>query len=1152
MDNEKKYSAFISYRHLPLDENVAVRVQNMLESYRQPRGVAEGKKIGRIFRDTTELPMSEDLGDAIQTALSESEFLIVILSEHTKESAWCMKELHEFKRLHGGDASHILPVLVSGGLPDVIPEEMRFDEISVVDEPGQTHISIREREPILADIRGDSDRERIRKLKTEFLRLAAPILGCGFDDLYQRHRKRKKKRILAFSCVLASIVLGYAGIMIRDYRQISEKNRELERMNLILTDQKRELQKNASKLFAEKAEEALNEGNYPEAFEYAYLAIPEDSGEEQTYSVQAERVLMKGLPAFGAAEQVDYSWENETVFRQETPVLDLRLSGDGEFCYSIDRFGTVQCFRRSGENREWKVTLPFDTEFGADRIELLLSEKYGKILVKARQDDPNINSDREAIWTLDSRTGEILSVQTAFHAESGTMILSGDEAKLAYLTAQYSALPFYQCHFLDMASGEWTDSFPIGTEEDYGELWMYPYGTFEGCFAADDSSIFAGVYYKKRADGIGYDRHFYTIDLYSRTTQEVYVDCTEDTDVLAALRYLEQEHAFTVVSGELQGDLEIICLDTEKRKVNWKTRISDIWDDENGKPYNLWEKRGGEKTLFDGEDILISCGKKLYAVRPDDSGSDAVIAEYVFPNRIREFHRIEAEDYKLYGVVLEDGTAYAMLLSWDHVFYEVGSESIGQQIRMAAALNDGIFPYEAEDSEGHEEKNKAENVLAYVPGGANADVIVLRSVSMPYQNPWTPTEIYSYGENERWIPCGWNRPVLTRNGTVSFLLQKQTDPEQSGDSHIYKLITVDLDSMERTEREFRSPKDLESGDSGSKIRRTVIPNAEGTGMMIDDGLGSLLYVDTETGRLSVLCGTEDRSYDLFYNPGTQGEFTAAGTYVMAATDRNGAAIGAQCDGDVLRIWTDQSEKTQKLPDGMIWQRSIDHRSYRILYAGENGFILLSDFSSSSNNNELEHFVFFSTESQSWYQIEDESHGRADRAVALANQEPLFAAADSDQCIRVYRITDEACINRISLPVPANALGQIGFSQDDNYLYAATEGMERQIFLFRVADGELVYRMTPNGTNNYAEISVTTDEENQRLYIQFISSYPQTHCISTATWEELGAPEYAAAFLPETGELLCTDSQHLYLIKVPSRDELVETAVRFVEMSRTHT
>ena len=109
-------------------------------------------------------------------------------------------------------------------------------------------------------------------------------------------------------------------------------------------------------------------------------------------------------------------------------------------------------------------------------------------------------------------------------------------------------------------------------------------------------------------------------------------------------------------------------------------------------------------------------------------------------------------------------------------------------------------------------------------------------------------------------------------------------------------------------------------------------------------------------------------------------------------------------------------------------------------------------------------------------------------------------------------------------------------------------------IFRVADGELVYRMTLNDTYNIAEINVTTDEENQRLYIQFLSSYPETHCISTAAWEELGAPEYTAAFLPETGELLCMDYQyqHLYLVKVPSRNELMEAAVRFVEMSRTHT
>lgn len=1144
MDNKKRYSAFISYRHLPLDEKVAVRVQNMLENYRQPRGVARGKRIGRIFRDTTELPMSEDLGDAIQTALSESEFLIVILSEHTKESVWCMKELHEFKRLHGGDASHILPVLVSGVVPDVIPEEMQFDEITVVDELGQTHTSITEREPILADIRGNSDRERVRKLKTEFLRLAAPILGCGFDDLYQRHRKRKRKRILAFSCILAAVVLGYAGILIRDYRQISEKNRELERMNLVLTDQKRELQRNASMLFAEKAEEALNEGNYPEAFDYACLAFPEDPVDGQVYTAQAERVLMKGLPVFSDAEQVDYTWENETIFRQETPVYDLQLSGDGEFCYSVDRFGTVQCFCRSTAEKEWMTGLPFKTVLGEDHIELLLSEKNGCLLVKGLLDDPNSSGDREAIWTLDSRTGEVLSVQTAFHAEQGTMILSEDEMRLAYLTAQYSKLPYYQCNILDMASGAWKDSFPIGSEKDYGSLWMYPDGTFEGCFAADDSLRFAGVYYKRRLDGTGYDRHFYMIDLNKRTTQELYRDYTDDTDVLTALRYQEEGHTFTVVSGEPQGDLEIICVDTENLNLNWKTRISEIWDEENDRFFNSWKKSDCEKPLFDEDNILIACGKKLYAVRPDGDGIDAKIAKYVFSDPIREIHRIEAEGYDLYGVVLENGMAYALLLRWDHVFYEVGTASVGEQVRIATALNNGIFRYEDEESEASEKKNEKESLLAYVPGGADADLIVLRSVSVPYQNPWAPTEIYEFSENEHWLPSSWNQPVLTGNGTVSFLLQEKTDPDQFGSESNYKLITVDLDSMERRESKFRSPKDL-NGDSGSEHRRTVILNSEGSGMMIDDGLGSLLYVDTETEQVSVLCGTEDRSNEFFSYPGTQGEVTAAGTCVMAATDRTGTVIGTQCDGEVLRIWTDQSEEIQKLPDGTIWQRSIDHRSYRVLYAGDNGFILLSDFSPASDDNELEHFVFYSRESRSWHLVRDDMHGRADRAMALANREPLFAVADSDRCIRVYRIVDGSCVNRVSLPVPMTALSQIGFSQDDNYLYAATEGIERQIFLFRVADGELVYRMTYNGSNNDAKISVTTDEENRRLYIQFISPYPEIHCVSTEAWEEL-ASSNALAFLPESGELLSSDTHRLSLTKVPSRAELVEAAMQFVE------
>ena len=44
MNKEKTYDAFISYRHLKMDEQMARSIQFMLETYRQPKGIAVGKK----------------------------------------------------------------------------------------------------------------------------------------------------------------------------------------------------------------------------------------------------------------------------------------------------------------------------------------------------------------------------------------------------------------------------------------------------------------------------------------------------------------------------------------------------------------------------------------------------------------------------------------------------------------------------------------------------------------------------------------------------------------------------------------------------------------------------------------------------------------------------------------------------------------------------------------------------------------------------------------------------------------------------------------------------------------------------------------------------------------------------------------------------
>ena len=49
-----KYDAFISYRHTPLDMEIAKKVHSGLETYKIPGAVrvkTGKKKMGRIFRD---------------------------------------------------------------------------------------------------------------------------------------------------------------------------------------------------------------------------------------------------------------------------------------------------------------------------------------------------------------------------------------------------------------------------------------------------------------------------------------------------------------------------------------------------------------------------------------------------------------------------------------------------------------------------------------------------------------------------------------------------------------------------------------------------------------------------------------------------------------------------------------------------------------------------------------------------------------------------------------------------------------------------------------------------------------------------------------------------------------------------------------------
>lgn len=128
-----KYDAFISYRHVSPDKEIAEKLQKKLENYKPPKALRNMKKSGgwRIFRDETELPTSSNLSNDIQAALEESQYLIVICSKTTKDSRWCLEEIEYFKKLHNGNNANIITLVADGNPEDVFPSSLCNELIPV-------------------------------------------------------------------------------------------------------------------------------------------------------------------------------------------------------------------------------------------------------------------------------------------------------------------------------------------------------------------------------------------------------------------------------------------------------------------------------------------------------------------------------------------------------------------------------------------------------------------------------------------------------------------------------------------------------------------------------------------------------------------------------------------------------------------------------------------------------------------------------------------------------------------------------------------------------------------------------------------------------------------------------------------------------------
>ncbi|MGA8222926.1 MAG: toll/interleukin-1 receptor domain-containing protein [Candidatus Acidiferrales bacterium] len=206
------YEAFISYRHASPDDKIAEALHRALEEYVVPRSLVKRgfpRRLSRVFRDREELPTSNSLTDGIRDALAKSRVLIVVCSWRTPSSKWIAKEIEIFKSL--GRNGQILSLLIDGEPEESFPPLLREARQIITTQDGATSEQVEEISPLAADIRAGSESESLRLLKNEKLRLLAPILGCSFDDLKQRHRQRTIRRLrIAFASSILGIVAAAA------------------------------------------------------------------------------------------------------------------------------------------------------------------------------------------------------------------------------------------------------------------------------------------------------------------------------------------------------------------------------------------------------------------------------------------------------------------------------------------------------------------------------------------------------------------------------------------------------------------------------------------------------------------------------------------------------------------------------------------------------------------------------------------------------------------------------------------------------------------------------------------------------------------------------------------------------------------------------
>lgn len=1095
---QRKYTAFISYRHDKYDSFVAKTLHTEIEKFKIPKGIKTARKnMGLVFRDEEELSTASDLSEEIRRALDHSEFLIVICSERTVQSKWVPKEIDYFLQHH--DRKHILAVLVSGEPEDVFPAQLT--PVRSGSEDDQTAV-----EPLALDIRAKTRAGMRWKIKRELPRILASLIPCNYADLAMREQKRRFFATLSATSLVLAIALGFSGMLMVKNEQIAQKNEAL-----IL--QKAEVQLRESQLLTLDAQEALADGQYSQALEYALAALPKTGDEDRPYYAPAERILMDAMNVFG--NNTETTVLGETTLEQMTPVADFAISKDGTRVVAVDDYGNANCFSAENGCLLWSHMVSDQAALSPNQSKHVIFRADQKAVICNHSGilEAYDVQNGQCLWSYNLRNAEY---EYLFYHEKTDVLLYAECNTWDYMSFQH------HLHVLSAQTGQLLQTVTLTDDVRYDFVPLFSEGGSAGGVFSEDGTMFYGVFYDAAKT-----MHCFAANLTLGTAKIIYRhDTPGGYDIaVCGMDYDKGSNTLLLAVQDLEPDcaMSLLKIDCSTGALQWQTN-----PEVNTKDYALLSD--GRKVLFHDGMIIAAVFETMFNV---DSNNGNILASAPLSGVVTALQMVNDTTF---GFAVDDtyaiGWPYgagSLAFSSDNL-YQISAPIADHQLLriweggIVQRYRDGsLITLSISNLAGP-------GYIAYVPADRNNTICITRPVEPPTFadriSIEVPDKSYSFHDNIN---------AVKRDHRI--LLGPMSETSYSTYGSVLCMMSIDTETQ--------------------TLQPVILPEEDGSFQdlfPLSDGIG---YVISTYDSITAVTDDNDAqtlfSMDLVRSAADQaGKPYYYSAVTMASEYQTGSEtlLSAATDMHSLTLWQDgRQEMVVSLPTHLHMNRVYTYRETRLLKVGRNGWVLTS-FHQENHDVPMESLAVYDTAQDRWVTFIHDTTAVGENCITLAEEKPFMAALDTNGIIRIHDLDTGTVMQQISTPLSVSSVAQMDFLLDDSFLILRTT--DNQIYLYDIAGAAMVYRDRLGPTYDTGDIRVFEDDTCNRLYLAVGCDGHDANglCLEMGSWTCLGYINGMLYFDNQSGVLYQYNASlfgnAFSCAKIPGTSALVQAAEKMIQ------